>query len=212
MPQAIASALGLRDEARRPVLDQLVDYLRSRQLLLLLDNCEHLIAACAAVADTLLRAAAGLKILASSREPLAIDGELTFSVPALQLPDPQHLPPLDQTIQYEAIRLFSDRARSARPGFAITVDNATPVAEICQRLDGMPLAIELAASRVKLLPVPELRARLAESFQLLTGGSRVALPRHQTLRARPSSGATGCSPSPKPRSCAAWPCLQAVGL
>ena len=183
IPQAIASGLGIRDEALRPLLDQLVDYCAPRRLLLLLDNCEHLIAGCALVADTLLRAAGDLKVLATSREPLAIDGEVTFYVPSLQVPDPQHLPPFADAIEYEAVRLFRERAGSVRPGFQVTGSDLPVVAEICQRLDGMPLAIELAASRTKVLPLDEICARLADRFQLLTGGSRVALPRHQTLRA-----------------------------
>ena len=152
-------------------------------MLLLLDNCEHLIAACALVSDTLLRSAAGLKLLATSREPLAVDGEVTFRVPSLQAPDPQHLPPLGDAIGYEAIRLFRERADNVRPGFEVTVGNLPVVAEICQRLDGIPLAIELAASRTRVLPVEEICARLGDRFELLSGGSRVALPRHQTLRA-----------------------------
>jgi non-specific serine/threonine protein kinase len=183
LPQAIASGLGLRDEAQRPLLDQLTEYLRHRRLLLLLDNCEHLIVACAAAADQFLRAAAGLTVLATSREPLAIDGEVTFYVPSLSAPDPQHLPPLDAMREYEAIRLFAERARGVKPAFEVTAENASSVAEICERLGGMPLAIELAASRTKVLPVAEIRARLDDCFHLLTGGSRVALPRHQTLRA-----------------------------
>lgn len=183
IPQAIASSLGLRDETLRPLLDQLADYLAPRCELLVLDNCEHLIEGCAAVADTLLRSAGELKVLATSREPLAIDGEVTYYVPSLEVPDPQRLPPLSQAIAYEAVRLFAERAVSVRPGFQITAENVPAVAEICQRLDGMPLAIELAASRTRALPVADIRARLADRFQLLTGGSRVALPRHQTLRA-----------------------------
>jgi non-specific serine/threonine protein kinase len=183
VPQAIASSLGIRDEALRPLLDQLVDYCAPRRLLLLLDNCEHLIAACAFVADALLRASAGLRILATSREPLAIGGEATFHVPSLQSPDPLRLPPFDDAIEYEAVRLFRERAESVRPGFEVTPANLPVVAEICQRLDGMPLAIELAAARTRVLTVDDISARLGDRFQLLTGGSRVALPRHQTLRA-----------------------------
>ena len=183
VPQAIAAALGVRDEGLRPLLDQLSDYCRPRLMLLLLDNCEHLIDACAAVAHRLLSAAPDLKILATSREPMGIGGEITFVVPTLAVPDPGSLPPLDALMRFGAIRLFTERARIARPDFALTEANGAAVAEICRRLDGMPLAIELAASRVRLLPVEEIRARLADRFDLLTGGSRIALPRHQTLRA-----------------------------
>ena len=152
-------------------------------MLLLLDNCEHLIDACAAVAHRLLSAAPDLKILATSREPMGIGGEITFVVPTLAVPDPGSLPPLDALMRFGAIRLFTERARIARPDFALTEANGAAVAEICRRLDGMPLAIELAASRIRLLPVEEIRARLADRFELLAGGSRIALPRHQTLRA-----------------------------
>ena len=183
VPQAIAAALGVRDEGLRPLLDQLSDYCQPRALLLLLDNCEHLIDACAAVAHRLLSAAPDLKILATSREPMGIGGEITFVVPTLAVPDPGSLPPLDALMRFDAIRLFTERARIARPDFALTEANGAAVAEICRRLDGMPLAIELAASRIRLLPVEEIRARLADRFELLTGGSRIALPRHQTLRA-----------------------------
>ena len=183
VPQAIAAALGVRDEGLRPLLDQLSDYCQPREMLLLLDNCEHLIDACAAVAHRLLSAAPDLKILATSREPMGIGGEITFVVPTLAVPDPGSLPPLDALMRFDAIRLFTERARIARPDFALTEANGAAVAEICRRLDGMPLAIELAASRVRLLPVEEIRARLADRFELLTGGSRIALPRHQTLRA-----------------------------
>lgn len=183
LPQAVASGLGLRDEGLRPLIEQLVDYFRSRKLLLLLDNCEHLIESCALAADKFLRAAPALTILATSPEQLGIDGELTFYVPSMPGPDPRRLPPLEQVAKFDAVRLFAERAAAAHAGFDITADNATAVAEICEQLDGMPLAIELAASRTKVLPVVEIRNRLAGRFQLLTGGSRVALPRHQTLRA-----------------------------
>jgi non-specific serine/threonine protein kinase len=183
IPQSIVSALGLRDEGQRPLPDVLAGYLRPRRMLLLLDNCEHLIGECAGIADMLLRAAPGLAILATSREPLAVDGETVFHVPSLQLPDPQHLPRPEELVRYEAIRLFQERASAARPGFEITAETAGAVAEVCQRLDGLPLAIELAASRARVLPVRDICARLADRFRLLTGGSRAALPRHQTLRA-----------------------------
>ena len=152
-------------------------------MLLLLDNCEHLIDACARQADTLLRSAARLKILATSREPLAIAGETTYRVPSLRVPEPHALPPLADLLEYEAVRLFVERAALALPGFALTDANAAAIVEICARLDGIPLAIELAAARVRALPVEQIRARLDDRFRLLTGGSRAALPRQQTLRA-----------------------------
>lgn len=188
VPQAIATTVGVQEQAGRPILDLLIDYLKPRQLLLILDNCEHLIQACADLADKLLHACPNLKILVSSREALGIAGEITYRVPSLSLPDPrQHqshsIQALDALMQYEAVRLFADRATTALPNFSVTPHNAASVAQVCQRLDGMPLAIELAAARVKGLAVEQIAARLDERFRLLTGGSRVALPRQQTLRA-----------------------------
>src|SRR5262249_13891005 len=183
VPQAVAATLRVREQPNRPVRDTLADYLRPRQLLLLLDNCEHLVQACAALAAELLHAAPGLHVLATSREPLGIVGERAWRVPSLTLPDPRRLPPLDQVAEDEAVRLFLDRAVAVLPTFALTPHNAPAVAQVCHRLDGIPLAIELAAARVKVLSVEEITARLVDRFHLLTGGSRTALPRHQTLRA-----------------------------
>ena len=183
VPQAVGAALGLRDQASRPMLDQLGDHLRARRLLLVLDNCEHLIAACAITANTLLRVAPTLRILVTSREPLEIAGEITYRVPSLETPDPAHLPPFASLARFEAVRLFADRAAAVLPGFVLTEANGSAVAEICCGLDGIPLAIELAAARMRTLSVEELRVRLRDRFRVLTGGSRVALPRHRTLRA-----------------------------
>jgi predicted ATPase/class 3 adenylate cyclase len=188
VPQAVTSTLGVREEPNRPLLATLTDYLRARQVLLILDNCEHLIEVCAQLADTLLHACPNLHILASSREALGIAGETTFNVPSLSLPDPKHLPPagaefVPALTQYEAVQLFIERALSALPGFTVTNQNAPAVAQICYRLDGIPLAIELAAARVKMLHVEQIAIRLDDRFRLLTGGSRTALPRQQTLRA-----------------------------
>ncbi len=183
VPQAIGSALGLRDEAKRPLLDQLGDHLCGKRMLLVLDNCEHLITACATCVDVLLHAAPDLHILVTSREPLAIAGETTYRVPSLNVPDREHLPPLAELAQFEAVRLMVERGAVVLPGFAVTDVNGTAIADICQRLDGIPLAIELAAARIKTLPVEELRARLGDRLRVLTGGSRIALPRHRTLRA-----------------------------
>ncbi len=183
VPQTIGAALGLRDQASRPMLDQLGDHLRARRLLLVLDNCEHLIAACATCADALLHTAPALKILVTSREPLMIAGETTYRVPSLETPDPEHLPLFASLVCFEAVRLFADRGAAVLPSFAVTEASGPAVAEICCRLDGIPLAIELAAARIRALPVEELRARLDDRFGVLTGGSRVALPRHRTLRA-----------------------------
>jgi predicted ATPase/DNA-binding CsgD family transcriptional regulator len=183
VPQAIASALGVREQPGRPLSESLAEFLAPRSLLLVLDNCEHLIQACAELADRLLRACPRLTILATSREPLGIAGETTWRVPSLALPDAERPPATDDLGRYEAIRLFVERARAALPDFRLTDRNARAVAQVCQRLDGIPLALELAAARVRGLSVEQLAAGLDDRFRLLTGGSRTALPRHRTLRA-----------------------------
>jgi non-specific serine/threonine protein kinase len=181
--QTVASAIGVREESGRSILKTLTDYLERKNLLLVLDNCEHLINACAQLADGLLRTSKSLHILATSRESLRIAGESVFRVPSLALPDAQRLPAAERLSEYEAIQLFIDRACSVRPGFALTAQNAQVLAQVCIRLDGIPLAIELAASRVTVLSVDQIHARLNDQLNLLTGGSRTALPRQQTLRA-----------------------------
>jgi predicted ATPase/class 3 adenylate cyclase len=183
IPRTTAIAMGLRDEPQRPVIDMLCDYLREKKMLLLLDNCEHLIEACAQLADALLHACLQIRILTTSREALGIPGETSFIVPSLALPDIQNLPPVESLSQYEAIQLFIDRATSAVPTFMVTDENAFSIAQICQRLDGIPLAIELAASKIRVLSASQIAQRLDDRFHLLTGGSRTALPRHQTLQA-----------------------------
>src|SRR5262249_35098042 len=145
------------------------------------DNCEHLLSACAQLAEGLLRGCPQLRILTTSREGLGIAGETTFRVPSLSLPDPKEQSPA-ALAQFEAARLFVERAASALPSFALNAQNAGAVASVCHRLDGIPLAIELVAARVKALPVEQIAARLDDQFRLLTWGSRTALPRHQTLR------------------------------
>ncbi len=147
----------------------------------MLDNCEHLIDACARLADGLLHDCPGLKLLASSREALGVGGETAYRVPSLALPDPPVTP--DRLMRCEAARLFVERARAAQPRFVLTDGNAPAVAALCRRLDGIPLALELAAARVRVLSVEQIVARLDDIFRLLTGGSRTALPRQQTLRA-----------------------------
>jgi non-specific serine/threonine protein kinase len=165
----------------------LQDSLSQKDLLLVLDNCEHLILECAQLADTLLHSAPHLKILATSREALGIAGETTFPVPSLALPDASTLRTTNRTAetvsQYDAVRLFIDRALSVQPQFRVTNENAPSVAQVCARLDGIPLAIELAAARVKGLSVEQISSRLDDRFRLLTGGSRTALPRQRTLQA-----------------------------
>ncbi len=187
VPQAIATVLGVREAPQRPLMATLVDALQTKKLLLLLDNCEHLIDACAQLAQTLLSACPQLHILATSREALNLAGETSWLVPSLALPDRMPFgrpaPTLEELAQVEAVQLFVERATAALPSFALTQANAPAVAQICQRLDGIPLAIELAAARIKVLAVEQISARLDDCFRLLTVGSRTALPRHQTLRA-----------------------------
>jgi predicted ATPase/class 3 adenylate cyclase len=183
VPQAVASVLGVKEEAGRPVLEALLKCVQDRRLLLILDNCEHLVQACAELVERLLRAGAGVKVLASSREALHASGETTYPVPSLTQPDAREEVSVEVLRQYEAVRLFVDRAQAALPAFAVTQGNAPALVEICQRLDGIPLAIELAAARVRALSVEQIAARLGDRFRLLTGGSRTALPRQQTLRA-----------------------------
>jgi non-specific serine/threonine protein kinase len=190
VPQTVASALGVREQSGRPLTDTLADYLCSRRALLLLDNCEHLVEACAQLAAALLQACPTLTILATSREPLGVDGETVWKVPTLSLP---HLPltkgaargdapPAGQPLS-EAVQLFLARAEAASPGFALTSENAAAVEDICRRLDGLPLAIELAAARLRALTVHEVGEHLDDRFHLLTGGNRMAPERHQTLEA-----------------------------
>ena len=183
VPRTTAIAVGLRDEPQRPVIDMLCDYLREKQMLIILDNCEHLVDACAQMADRLMHAAPKARILASSREALGIAGEITYQVPSLALPDLGHLPSVESLSQYEAVKLFIDRAAAAVSTFTVTNDNAPALAQICHRLDGIPLAIELAAAKVRVLSLEQIAKRLDDRFRLLTGGSRAALERHQTLRA-----------------------------
>ena len=183
VPQTVAAVLGVREQAGSPILATLTHYLRSRTTLLILDNCEHLIAACALFAETALGACVNVRLLAASREVLDAEGETTFPVPPLSAPDSRQPTPLDALAHYEAVRLFVDRARRVLPGFDLTDTNAPAVAQVCHELDGLPLAIEMAAARVKLLQVEQIAARLADRFQLLMGAKRTALPRHQTLAA-----------------------------
>ena len=182
-PRAVMAALGVVAPPGRHPLDTLVGFLRPRQALLVLDNCEHLIGACAHLVVTLLQACPRLRVLATSREALAVAGEHVYLVPSLAVPDPTALPPLEQLGAYEAVQLFLERARARQPEVTLTAANAAGVARICARLDGLPLAIELAAARVSVLPIAGIAARLDDRFRLLTGGPRTALPRQQTLRA-----------------------------
>ena len=177
---AVASAVGVREEAGTPLIDRLTASLATRRMLIVLDNCEHVIAATAELVDALLARCAGLTIVATSREGLGVAGEQVVSVRPLSLPAAGA--DREAIQDSEAVRLFVDRARLVLPEFAVDEQGAPAIAEICRRLDGIALAIELAAARVKMLAVEEIRARLDDRFRLLTGGSRT-LPRHQTLQA-----------------------------
>ena len=183
VPKTVASVLRVPEQPGRPQVETLSDYLKPKKTLLVWDNCEHLVEACAGLAEALLHTCPDLRILATSREALGITGETTWVVPSLSLSDPHDLPHVEELLRYEAVRLFVERAAAVVPGFAPTDRNAASVARVCQRLDGIPLAIELAAARVRVLPVEGISDRLDDSLRLLTGGSRTALPRHQTLRA-----------------------------
>ncbi len=186
--QELATVLDLREEAGRPLLTTLTNHLRDKQALVILDNCEHLIAACARLSETLLKTCPKLRILASSREGMSIGGETTWRVPSLALPDPRQFVGGGADLaaklgHYAAVQLFIDRALAVQPNFKVTNQNAAAVAQICYQLDGIPLALELAAARVKAMTVEQIASRLDNRFRLLTGGSRTALPRQQTLRA-----------------------------
>jgi predicted ATPase/DNA-binding winged helix-turn-helix (wHTH) protein/class 3 adenylate cyclase len=183
VPQAVAAAVGVPEMPGQELAATLADTLRPRALLLLLDNCEHVVDACAHLAAGLLRAAPRLRVLATSREPLRAVGEAVYRVPPLAAPGPGQAEPPERVAAYPAVRLFVERARAVRPGFAVTAGNAAAVAHICGRLDGVPLALELAAARVRVLSAEQLAARLSDRLALLTGGERTAHRRHQTLRA-----------------------------
>jgi predicted ATPase/DNA-binding SARP family transcriptional activator/DNA-binding CsgD family transcriptional regulator len=183
VPQTIAAALEMHEAAECPLLESLTEVLRSKHLLLLLDNCEHLVEACAKIAHVLLQACPQLHILATSRQALGLMGETVWRIPALHVPDPERLPPFEQLLRYDAVRLFLDRAAAIRSDFALTPENAAPVVQLCRRLDAMPLAIELAAARVNVLSIDQLAARLDDALALLVTGNRTALRRQQTLRA-----------------------------
>ena len=168
--------------ARRRSVSALVNFFRPRQTLLILDNCEHLLAGCATLADALLRHCAHLQILATSREPLGVAGELRWRVPSLAAPTDEPLAAAELR-RYAAVELFVTRVQSALPQFALTDDNAQTVGRICARLDGIPLALELAAARARAVPLDAIADRLDQRFHLLTGGNRTAVPRQQTLAA-----------------------------
>ncbi|KAF0956799.1 protein kinase domain-containing protein [Rhodococcus sp. T7] len=179
---AVAAAVGVRDHSGRPLREVLVEHLAARELLLVFDNCEHLVDAVAELTDALLRVCPALRILATSREPLGIAGETVLRVPPLAVPDPDRRPSLRGLPKYDAVTLFAERAAAAVPGFALTEDNAAAVAGICHRLDGLPLPIELAAARLRAMSPEQILGRLTDRYTLLTHGSRGAPTRQQTLR------------------------------
>lgn len=181
--QTLAAVLGIQVQVARPLLATLTDALRKKKTLLILDNCEHLIAASTYLAETLLVGCPPLQILATSREVLNIAGENVFQVPSLSTPKPHPVPSVESLQQYDAVHLFAERAVATVTDFLLDNDNALEVAQICQQLDGIPLAIELAAAQLRMLSLEQIAARLDNRFRLLTGGYRTALPRHQTLQA-----------------------------
>jgi predicted ATPase/class 3 adenylate cyclase len=177
----VAETLGVRETGEQPLDESLKDYLKERRLLLVLDNFEQVLGAAPTVTE-LLAAAPGLKVLATSRAPLGLYGEQEYAVPPLSVPDVRHLPDFKTLSQYEAVRLFIERAKSAKVDFEVTDESAPAVAEICVRLDGLPLAIELAAARIKMLPPKAMLQRLSSRLKLLTGGARDLPVRQRTLR------------------------------
>ncbi len=189
IPQTISGVVRAHVNPEESAINVLIDFLKQSKLLLILDNCEHVVDAVAQLVEQLQRSCPELHILATSREILGATGEIPIRVPSLSVPATRHLlanfteGELEGLFEYEAVRLFCDRAANAFPGFKLTDANAAAVVQICQRLDGIPLAIELAAARVRMLSVEQIAAYLDDAFQLLTGASRTALSRHQTLRA-----------------------------
>ena len=183
VPPTLASVVGVREQPGRPLPDVLAESLAERQLLAILDNCEHLLQACAELVEPLLQACPGLQILATSRERLGVTGEVAWPVPSLAVPGPAESLTADQVNECASARLFLERAVAANPDFALTDANAESVAQVCRRLDGQPLALELAAARLNALSIEHLAQRLDDRLRLLAGGRRTALPRHQTLRA-----------------------------
>jgi predicted ATPase/DNA-binding winged helix-turn-helix (wHTH) protein len=183
VPQAVAQALHVKEQPTRPVIETLIDHLASKKLLLVLDNAEHLLEECVQFADLILRRSPDVAVIVTSRERLGMAGEVTYRVPSLTVPGSRDtFAAPEALLAYEGVRLFIERARLLRPDFSVTAGNAASLASICVRLDGMPLAIELAAPRLRSMSVEELSQGLDQRFALLTGGSRTVLPRHRTLR------------------------------
>lgn len=177
VPKVVAEALGITERPKEPLTDTLVDYLRPKNVLVVLDNCEHVVEDCARLVDKLLDSCENLRVLATSREALGVMGEVNWTVPSLAVPDVGDLPDPEGLARYEAVRLFVARAKSRSPGFELTRQNAGAVAEVCRTLDGIPLAIELATARVEALSVGQIAGRLDDSPGFLTKGERTRAPR-----------------------------------
>jgi predicted ATPase/DNA-binding CsgD family transcriptional regulator len=182
VPQAVTETLGVREQPGRSLTDTLTEVLRKRDMLLVLDNCEHLAASVARLLDTLLDSCPRLRVLATSRETLGVEGEAVWRVSSLSVPDAHHLPAAEEMTRFDAVRLFLDRTRLRLPNFDLTAENSPVVAEVCRKLEGIPLAIELAAARANTLSVEQISERLGITLTLLTGGSRTAVARQRTLR------------------------------
>jgi non-specific serine/threonine protein kinase len=182
VPQAVASTLQIREHWGRPPLELVVELLRTKQLLLVLDNCEHVVEAVARLVDTLVRACPRLYVLSTSQDALRLAAEAQYRVPSLAVPDLTRLPAIEELARFEGVQLFCERAQAVQPDFTLTEHNQQAVAEICCRLDGLPLAIELAAARTRMLTPEQIARRLDDRFRLLVGGERTAPSRQQTLR------------------------------
>ena len=195
LPNAVASCLGLVEQDDRPQLAAVLDHLRTRRLLLILDTCEHLVDACALLAEAILRQTAAVTVLATSRQPLDVPGEHTFRLQPLPVPEPEEEASAFAAGSGDAVELFAQRALAAVPGFVVTAANRADVIRLCRRLDGIPLAIELAAVRLRALPLPELTDRLENRFRVLTGGRRGTVSRHQTLRTAIEWSYSLCTPA-----------------
>ncbi len=183
VPLRVAAALGIREEPDRPLTETLADVLRPRRMVLILDTCEHVVEACAVLVQQLLASCPSVRLIATSREPLRVRGETAWRVPPLELPGQAGELTSEEMAEPEAVRLFTERAAAVRPGFALAAGNIDAVVRLCRTLDGIPLAIELAAARVRALSVEQIDARLGDRFQLLASGDRTAPPRQQTLQA-----------------------------
>ena len=183
VPRAVASVLGIHDRRSQSILDSVIAYLSSRRMLLVLDNCEHLVDACAELAEEVLRSCSFVRLLATSRESLRVGGEVIWRVPSLQVPDGTRTLSMPELLTYPAVQLFVERAQTVQPSPTLTAEDAAVVAAICVRLDGLPLAVELAAARLRTLSVAQIFERLDDTFRLLIGGRRAAPRRQQTLRA-----------------------------